>query len=84
MRGWRRDGIGVVGEDHAGGGLDQLQLRERLAGRTGGVSDGRPEILAPLLRAFEPVVELPAAEHVVVDTTRPVAQSVEAVRGRIA
>jgi hypothetical protein len=47
------------------------RLRERA--RTTGVSDGRLEILDDFLASFEPIEELPAAEHVVLDTTQPLA-----------
>jgi uncharacterized protein len=45
------------------------RLRERA--RTTGVSDGRLEILDEFLASFEPIEELAAAEHVVLDTTLP-------------
>jgi predicted kinase len=44
-------------------------LRERLRGRTGGVSDAREDLLERFLRAREPATELPPEERMVVDTT---------------
>jgi aminoglycoside phosphotransferase family enzyme/predicted kinase len=48
--------------------------RERLTerARSENVSDGRTEIFDQFVAAFEPVTELPAAEHLVVDTTLPI------------
>lgn len=51
-------------------------LRERLRGRTGGVSDAREDLLDRFLRAVEPATELPPEERVVVDTTRSAPEGV--------
>jgi predicted kinase len=68
----RRLGVRVLFvECRASRALIEKRLRERE--RTTGVSDGRLEILDEFLRRFEPLDELPAAEHVVVDTALPVA-----------
>ena len=44
------------------------------------MSDGRSEVFDAFRARFEPVTELPAGEHVVVDTTRPIDESLDAVR----
>jgi aminoglycoside phosphotransferase family enzyme/predicted kinase len=56
--------------------------RERLHARAKGpsVSDGRKEIYDAFIASWEPVTELPPAEHVVVDTTRPARENVGELR----
>jgi uncharacterized protein len=53
------------------------ECRKRLSRRAqeGGVSDGRLEIFDQFVKSWEPVTEVPLEEHVVVDTTRPQAES---------
>lgn len=59
--------------------------RARLAdrARTAGVSDGRLAVFDAFRARFEPVTELPPTEHVVLDTTRPVAASVDVLRANV-
>ena len=57
-------------------------LRERLRGRTGGVSDAREDLLERFLRAREPATELPPEERMVVDTTRSVEAAVAEILAR--
>ncbi len=57
-------------------------LRERLRGRTGGVSDAREDLLDRFLRAVEPPTELPPEERLVVDTTRSAEEAVAEIRRR--
>ncbi len=59
--------------------LERLDARERK--RT--VSDGRRAIFFDFLRRSEPVTELAASEHVVVDTTKPVADSMRVLETRL-
>lgn len=61
---------------------DPEVCRHRLAQRetTTTVSDGRLAIFDDFRKHFEPIVELGASEHVVVDTTGPVEDSVAALR----
>jgi uncharacterized protein len=61
---------------------DDATLRERLRRRAAGpsVSDATESLLARVRTEFEPVTELPPAEHLVVDTTGPAASRVAAVR----
>ena len=47
------------------------------------VSDGRLEIFDEFCRSFEAVTELPAGEHVQVDTGQPLAGSLEALRAAV-
>jgi aminoglycoside phosphotransferase family enzyme/predicted kinase len=56
---------------------DAEESKKRLARRAceGGVSDGRPEIFDQFVQSWEPVSELPSGEHIVLDTTRPQAES---------
>ena len=61
--------------------VSRARLRERE--RTTGVSDGRLEILDAFVSRFEPVEELPDSEHVVLDTSRPIDENVEILRGRL-
>lgn len=55
--------------------LDTLKERLRRRARQTGVSDGRLEILADFAARWEPVDELDAEEHLPLDTTRPIAES---------
>jgi aminoglycoside phosphotransferase family enzyme/predicted kinase len=50
----------------------EAELRRRLRDRStrASVSDAGEELLPRMLREFEPVTELPAAEHLVLDTSR--------------
>lgn len=57
------------------------RLRERARGPS--VSDGRSDIFEDFLDRWEPVEELPAAEHLVIDTTRPFAINLEIFRAKI-
>lgn len=61
---------------------DPEVCRHRLARRetTTTVSDGRLAIFDDFRKNFEPIVELGASEHVVVDTTGPVEASADALR----
>jgi len=63
---------------------DEL-LRARLAERTNGpsVSDARVEIFDDFKASFEPVDELRAAEHVVVDTSLPLERTLALLRRRL-
>ncbi|HEX7668598.1 MAG TPA: AAA family ATPase, partial [Polyangiaceae bacterium] len=56
--------------------------RKRLAerARSASVSDGRAEIFDQFVAKFEPVTELPAADHLVVDTTLPIENNVARLR----
>ena len=63
--------------------LDEAVIKERLAQRLerGSVSDGRWEILAPQQQQFEPVTEVPPANHITINTAVPpdtLAREVEA------
>jgi predicted kinase len=59
--------------------------RERLVWRAEGpaVSDGRLAIFDDFVARFEPITELSAAEHVVVDTARPLQQTLALVEERV-
>lgn len=48
------------------------EIRKRLRARTGGVSDARENLLESFKAGFEPITELPAAEHLVIDSSRPI------------
>jgi aminoglycoside phosphotransferase family enzyme/predicted kinase len=58
----------------------RLGARARESSEGGVVSDGRLEIFDAFCARVEPVVELPADDHVVVDTTRPLEDSLAEVR----
>jgi aminoglycoside phosphotransferase family enzyme/predicted kinase len=60
------------------------ECRRRLAQRAPGASDASAAMFDEFAARFEPVVEIPASEHVVVDTTRPPGQSMQVLRERIA
>jgi predicted kinase len=53
------------------------ECKKRLSrrAREGGVSDGRLEIFEQFVRSWEPATEVPLDEHVIVDTTKPQAES---------
>ncbi len=57
--------------------------RARLSRRHGGVSDGRAAIFDDFRARFEAVCELPPTEHVVLDTTRSIEESLAALRREI-
>ena len=65
--------------------LDEEIVRQRLAQRLkeGSVSDGRWAVYEPQKRQFEPVVEVPPANHVIIDTSRPVEETVRPIIDRI-
>mgnify|MGYP001267544830 CR=1 FL=1 len=61
-------------------------IRERLerrAAKSKGVSDGRWEIYQKQLETFEPPVEIPPEQTVVLDRSRPVETLVEELLGRV-
>lgn len=60
-------------------------LRERLRQREQGetVSDGRLEIFDDFVASWEHVDELPAAEHVLIDTTLSIEENLETLRARL-
>jgi predicted kinase len=60
--------------------LARLERRER-EGTT--VSDGRRSIFADFAARFEPIAELDAAEHVVIDTTAALDENVRKLDGRL-
>jgi predicted kinase len=47
------------------------------------VSDGRLAIFDAFAARFEPITELPASEHIVIDTTRPVDESEAVLRATL-
>lgn len=63
----------------------EATLRRRLEqrARTTGVSDGRLEILDSFLAEWEPIAELPADQHLQLDTERPEEECRAALRSRI-
>jgi len=60
--------------------------RQRLVERakTASVSDGRLEVFDDFCARFEAIDELAAAEHVVLDTTRPLTETLAILRPRVA
>lgn len=62
---------------------DAEVCRERLRHREGGVSDGRLEIFDDFLAEWEPVDELPDSEHIVIDTARPLGETMGDLRERL-
>ncbi len=64
---------------------DESTSRARLAARARGspVSDGRIEIFDAFRASFEPVVELPPDDHILLDTTRSLDETIEALRVRL-
>jgi hypothetical protein len=65
--------------------LDEATIKQRLARRLeeGSTSDGRWEIYQPQKGAFDPVVEVPPQNHVIIDTSKPVEQAVRQVLDKI-
>jgi len=65
--------------------LDEESIKQRLAHRLeeGSTSDGRWEIYKPQKRRFEPVVEIPPQNHVIIDTSAPVEKTIRQVLDRI-
>jgi aminoglycoside phosphotransferase family enzyme/predicted kinase len=61
--------------------LDEESIKQRLAQRLeeASVSDGRWEILEPQKRRFEPVVEVPPQNHVIIDTSKPVEENIRQI-----
>ena len=57
------------------------RLREREV--IGGVSDGRLEVFDAFRARFEPVQELCPTEHVVLDTSRPIEESLDFLRAHL-
>lgn len=60
-------------------GRARLEERER----TLDVSDGRLAIFDAFQKAFEPINELPAIEHIVLDTSRPTAETLLSLRSEL-
>ncbi|MBI4084199.1 MAG: AAA family ATPase [Candidatus Lambdaproteobacteria bacterium] len=57
--------------------LPETQIRDRLAARIAtapGISDGRAELLAEQMAAYETVQELPPGRHILVQTDQPQAE----------
>jgi len=65
--------------------LDKESIKQRLAQRLeqGSTSDGRWEIYAPQKRAFDPVVEMPPQNHVIIDTSQSIDKSIREVLDKI-
>jgi len=61
--------------------LDEESVKQRLAQRLEQalVSDGRWEIYEPQKRRFDPVVEAPETNHVIIDTSPPVGETVRQI-----
>ena len=57
--------------------------RERLRHRERGVSDGRLEIFDDFVLKWEPITELTPSEHIVVETTRPIEETMDVLRDRL-
>ncbi len=66
--------------------VDREVARARLVSREreAGVSDGRREIFDAFCARFEPVVEIAPPEHVLLDTTRPLLESLADIEARVA
>ncbi len=64
--------------------LDEEGIKQRLAQRLEQetISDGRWEIYAPQKRAFDPVVEVPPQNHVIIDTSSTVEETVRHILKR--
>lgn len=62
--------------------VSRRRLEERA--RSPGVSDGRAEILEAFAARWEPVDELPADRHIVVDTTQPLEGNLDTLRRSLA
>jgi hypothetical protein len=65
--------------------LDEKTIKQRLARRLEEVStsDGRWEIYLPQKRAFEPVVEVPEANRVIINTAQPVKKNIRQILAKI-
>jgi len=65
--------------------LDEERIKQRLAQRLkeGSPSDGRWEIYEPQKKRFEPVAEVPPANHIVVDTSENADQMVRQIKAKI-
>jgi len=65
--------------------LDEKTIKQRLARRLKEVStsDGRWEIYQPQKRAFDPVVEVPPQNHVIIDTSKPISETVRQILNKI-
>lgn len=61
--------------------LCRQRLRERALGES--VSDGRLEIFDSFLAKWEPVTELPAGEHIVLDTAQPLDANLGHLRNQL-
>jgi len=61
--------------------LDEESVKQRLAQRLeqASVSDGRWEIYEPQRRRFDPVIAVPETNHVIIDTSPPVGETVRQV-----
>ncbi|WP_394842330.1 dephospho-CoA kinase [Pendulispora brunnea] len=57
--------------------------RARLERRRGGVSDGRLAIFDDFCARFEPVIELPSTEHVRIDSTKSMAETMKTLRAEL-
>lgn len=68
-------------ECHAEPAVCRARLRERA--RQASVSDGRLEIFDDFVARWEPVDELPAGEHLVIDTTGPLADNLVVLRNAL-
>ena len=58
-------------------------VRQRLAARGAGPSDGRPDLLEAQRDRFEPPIEIPGAERIIVDTSGPSGEVVKAALSEI-
>jgi predicted kinase len=65
-------------ECHAPPAVCRARLRQRA--HTASVSDGRLEIFDDFVASWEPIDELPADEHLVIDTSGPLADNLVALR----
>lgn len=65
--------------------LDEVLVRQRLARRLeeGSVSDGRWEVYQEQKRRFEPVVEVPSPNYVIIDTSQPVDEAAKEVLDKL-
>jgi hypothetical protein len=65
--------------------LDENTTKKRLQERSrkASVSDGRWEIYEPQKKKFEPVVEIAAPNRVIIDTSKPVGESIKQILSRI-
>lgn len=64
-------------------GLDTVRARLAERARASSVSDGRLEVLDAFVASWEPIDELPAAEHLRVDTTRSIAETMASIRAHV-